>query len=211
MQYGLGAGDATGPNRAMPDEELIEAKAALRKAGLAAARASAAALGAEAGLRVRDLALKALPLAGLPTVAAYAPFHSEIDPMPLLGALAARGQAIALPVVDAPGQPLRFRRWRPGEALIAGQFGAREPRAAAPELHPQIVLVPLVAFDGAGYRLGRGGGFYDRTLSALRAAGPCVAAGLGFSAQRVAHVPREAHDQRLDYVITEDGALRFAP
>ncbi len=120
------------------------------------------------------------------------------------------GHHIALPVAEA-GKPLRFHRWRPGEPLIPGAFGAREPHGGGPGLSPQVLIVPLVAFDAGGWRLGRGGGFYDRTIAELRAAGPVLTAGIAFSAQRVPQVPREAHDQRLDWIVTEEGAFRAAP
>lgn len=120
------------------------------------------------------------------------------------------GREIALPVAAA-GQALTFRSWRPGEQLIAGEFGAREPGRKAAARRPAVLVVPLVAFDIRGGRLGRGGGFYDRTLAELKAAGPVVAAGIAFSAQRVPAVPLEPHDQRLDWIVTEEGAFRAVP
>lgn len=119
------------------------------------------------------------------------------------------GHDIALPVAES-GRPLSFHRWRPGEPLVPGQFGAREPQERTVALKPQILIVPLVAFDAGGWRLGRGGGFYDRTIEQLKSAGPVVTVGIAFSAQRVPQVPREDHDQRLDWIVTEEGA-RVSP
>ena len=186
----------------IPDE-----KALLRRKALVAARSSASAYGDEAGLRVAKAFLAAVPLAAGAAVSGYAPLKSEIDPLPLLTQLARRGHAIALPFVEAAGRPLRLKRWQPGEKLTAGQFGVRQPSSEAEDLNPDILLVPLVAFDLEGYRLGRGGGFYDRTIEELRARGPVLTVGLGFAAQNILRVPREAHDQRLDWIVTEEGAF----
>jgi len=190
--------------QSLPPAEL---KQALRKKALIAARSSASAYGEEAGLRVAKAFLSHIPLPEGAVVSGYAPLKSEIDPMPLLTRLAARGHAIALPYVDGIDRPLLMKRWRPGEPLLAGQFGARQPLEASDNLKPDILIVPLVAFDTQGYRLGRGGGFYDRTIAELKARGPVVTVGLGFSAQNILSIPREAHDQQLDWVVTEEGAL----
>ena len=195
----------------MEDLTLTDEKAALRRKALLAARASAAAYGDEAGQRVARAFLAAVPVAEGAAVSGYAPLKSEIDPLPLLTLLARRGHAIALPYVEAAGRPLLMKRWRPGEKLTAGQFGVRQPAASAETLNPDILLVPLVAFDSEGYRLGRGGGFYDRTIAELKAQRPLVTVGLAFAAQHMLRVPREPHDQRLDWIVTEEGALSCAP
>ena len=184
-----------------------ELKQALRKKALIAARSSASAYGEEAGLRVAKSFLGAIPLPAGATVSGYAPLRSEIDPMPLLTRLHARGHPVALPFVDGIDRPLLMKRWRPGEPLLAGQFGARQPLAESEDLMPDILIVPLVAFDTQGYRLGRGGGFYDRTIAELKARGPVLTVGLCFSAQNILNIPREIHDQKLDWVVTEEGAL----
>lgn len=189
------------------EPSLADLKAALRKKALVAARASAAAYGEEAGLRVARSFLGAIPLAPGAVISGYAPLKSEIDPMPLLSKLSERGHPIALPYIEAIDRPLRLKRWRPGEPLIAGQFGARQPASDAQDLQPDILIVPLVAFDAAGHRLGRGGGFYDRTIEELRARGPLLTVGVAFAAQMILDVPHEAHDQRLDWIVTEEGAL----
>lgn len=184
----------------------IDPKAALRKRGLAAAKSAAAALGDYAPSRVARAFIDRIDLPPHAVIAGYAPLKGEIDSGPLLHELHAMGHDIALPVAEL-GKPLRFHRWRPGDPLVPGQFGAREPHGGSASLKPQILIVPLVAFDAEGWRLGRGGGFYDRTIAELKAAGPVVTAGIAFSAQRVPQIPREAHDQRLDWIVTEEGAF----
>ncbi|MEE8332622.1 MAG: 5-formyltetrahydrofolate cyclo-ligase [Alphaproteobacteria bacterium] len=143
-------------------------------------------------------------------VAGYWPLRDEFDVRALLGDLHGEGLVCALPVVRGPDRPLMFRRWRPGDRLTEGSFGIAEPASDKPELQPLALLVPLLGVDGRGCRLGYGKGFYDRTLAELRAAGPVVAIGVCFAAQRVREVPAENHDQRLDWVLTETGAWRAA-
>jgi len=143
-------------------------------------------------------------------VAGYWPLRDEFDVRALLGELHDEGLVCALPVVSGPDRPLVFRRWRPGDAVTEGRFGIAEPADDRPEVRPLALLVPLLGVDGAGRRLGYGKGYYDRTLADLRAAGPVVAIGVCFEAQRVREVPAESHDQRLDWVLTETGAWRAA-
>ena len=169
-----------------------------------AARSAASALGDYAAARIAKAFIDRIDLPAHPVIAGYAPLKGEVDPLPLLQQLTAMGATIALPVAAA-NKPLSFHRWKPGDPLIPGAFGAREPAAAA-QLRPNVLIVPLVAFDHDGWRLGRGGGFYDRTIGELRAAGPVTTVGIAFAAQRVPQVPRELHDQRLDWIVTEEGA-----
>ena len=143
-----------------------------------------------------------------PAVSGYWPMRDEFDVRPLMTRLAERGHVCALPVVVARGEALAFRRWRPGDALVAAGFGTREPGAEAAATVPDIVLAPLLAFDEAGRRLGYGGGYYDRTLAALRAAGRVLAVGVGYQAQRVDEVPFGDGDERLDWIVTEEQAIR---
>lgn len=144
------------------------------------------------------------------TVAGYWPLRDEFDVRALLGDLHDEGLVCALPVVRGPDRPLAFHRWRPGDRLTEGGFGIAEPASDRPEVQPLVLLVPLLGVDGAGRRLGYGKGYYDRTLAVLRAAGPVIAIGVCFEAQRVREVPAESHDQRLDWVLTETGAWRAA-
>jgi 5-formyltetrahydrofolate cyclo-ligase len=144
-------------------------------------------------------------------IAGYWPIGDEVDVRPLLEALTGAGYAVALPRVAGAGRPLAFHRWRGDDALIEGAHGISEPDpAVAPELVPDIVITPLLAFDPLGYRLGYGAGYYDRTLRALRAAGQVLAVGAAFAAQQVDHVPHGDHDEPLDWVVTEAGAMEMA-
>lgn len=152
--------------------------------------------------------LKTFPdLAGR-TVAGYWPINTEFDSRPLMTRLSASGVGLALPVTQAGGR-LVFRAWRPGDGLADGPFGTRHPPAEAAPVVPDLLLVPLLAFDRRGGRLGYGGGYYDRALAELRAAGRVIAVGLAFSAQERADLPRQAHDQALDWVVTEQGILEI--
>lgn len=139
-------------------------------------------------------------------LAGYMPMRTEIDPLPAMAAH--RGQ-VGVPVIIGAAQPLRFREWSPDAKMVEGAFKALIPETGA-WVEPAVLIVPLLAFDARGYRLGYGGGFYDRTLEGLRAKGPVLAVGFAFAAQEVAQVPTEATDQRLDAVVTEAG-LRLFP
>jgi 5-formyltetrahydrofolate cyclo-ligase len=141
-------------------------------------------------------------------VSGYWPMGEEIDPVPALEALHERGHPIGLPVMPGKQQPLRFRRWQPHAPLQEGGFGTMVPPDDAGEVTPRLLLVPLLAFDREGYRLGYGGGFYDRTLAELRAQDPhTLAVGVAYGGQEVAAVPHDAYDQRLDAVVTEQGPI----
>jgi 5-formyltetrahydrofolate cyclo-ligase len=134
--------------------------------------------------------------------AAYWPIRGEANPLPLLIALDAAGLLTALPVVTRRGSPLLFRQWRSGDPLASGRLGLREPALEATAIEPDLLFVPLAAFDRAGHRLGYGAGFYDATLAALAPKRP-LAIGLAFSSQEVASIPAEPHDHPLAFVITE--------
>jgi len=127
----------------------------------------------------------------------------ELDPLPLLHALAGRGAVCALPAVIGPGRPLAFRRWRPGDALVEARFGLSEPPGTAPPVAPDIVVAPLLAVDRAGRRLGYGGGYYDRTIAALRCRGAVLVVGIGYDVQIRPSVPEGADDRRVDWVVSE--------
>lgn len=143
--------------------------------------------------------------AGVP-LAGYMPMRTEIDCLP---AMAGHDGAVAVPVILGAGQALQFRRWTPTTPMVAGAFGALIP-ADGDRIVPQVLIVPLLAFDRRGYRLGYGGGFYDRTLEGLRATGPVLAIGFAFAAQEMAEVPTEATDQPLDMIVTEAGIITVA-
>ncbi|CAO3421391.1 5-formyltetrahydrofolate cyclo-ligase [Azospirillum argentinense] len=142
-------------------------------------------------------------------VAGYWPLGSELDVRPLLLHLRTGGRSIALPVSGPRGQALTFRDWDPVLPLVAGRYGIQEPDADRPEVVPAVLLVPMLAFDRSGHRLGYGAGYYDRTLDALRAIRPVLAVGMAFAAQEMDAVPRGAHDERLDWILTERETLRF--
>ncbi|MEL6217718.1 MAG: 5-formyltetrahydrofolate cyclo-ligase [Pseudomonadota bacterium] len=139
---------------------------------------------------------------GAMIVAGYRPIRTELDPTPLMERLSARGLRLAVPVIEGAGLPLMFREWSPGARMTTGAFGAEVPAEGA-WVEPDLLIVPLVAFDRALWRLGYGGGFYDRTLEGLRAQRPTQAIGYAFAAQAFDEVPREPTDQRLDAVVTE--------
>lgn len=138
-------------------------------------------------------------------LAGYMPMRTEIDPLPVM---AAHDGPVCVPVIDQPGLPLRFRQWDVDAPMEAGEFGAMIPVDGA-WLWPDVMIVPLVAFDRRGYRLGYGGGFYDRTLEMLRARRPVLAVGFAFAAQELPEVPTEITDQPLDAIVTEQGTLTF--
>jgi len=142
-------------------------------------------------------------------ISLYHPLKDELDPGPLLERLSETGAVTVLPVVARRRAPLLFRRYAPGDPLGADAHGVAAPLAGAEELRPDIMVVPLLAFDGGGGRLGYGGGYYDRTLAALRGEGGVVAVGYAYAGQEVAFTPTGKHDQPVDWIVTEQGARRF--
>jgi len=184
------------------------AKADLRAAQLAA---RAAVAGSKAAAAAQSLAARGLPFAVAPgsVVAGYRPIRGEIDPSQLMAKLHQEGAELALPCVVAKEAALVFRAYAPEHALVTGRYGIAEPAPERGALTPDVILVPLVAFDGSGQRLGYGAGFYDRTLAGLRRSKAVIAVGLAFSMQRIAHVPATSHDVALDYVLTEDSGFNF--
>ena len=136
-------------------------------------------------------------------VSGFSPLKSEINPLPLMRRLAEQGAQLALPVVAGRGKPLIMRAFAFGDALASGQWGIREPKPDAPEVAPDILLVPLLAFDRSGHRIGYGAGYYDMTIAKFRAMKPVVAVGIAFAAQEIAAVPVTERDARLDLVLTE--------
>jgi 5-formyltetrahydrofolate cyclo-ligase len=177
--------------------DLAARKVEARKAAFARRQIAHELGGAgRAGLLSSVLAgYRGVPLAG------YMPIRTEIDPRPAMAEAAAHGP-VAVPVMVASGQPLRFALWEPGAEMVAGPFGARIP-AVLEYIEPEILIVPLVAFDAAGNRLGYGGGFYDRTLAQLRARRATLAIGFAYDAQEAGSLPLEPTDQPLDLIVTE--------
>jgi 5-formyltetrahydrofolate cyclo-ligase len=189
-------------------DPISERKAALRREALAKRDALPA---AERSAAAEAVAMRAFPLpvpAGA-IVSGYSPMKSEFNPVPLMRRLADAGARLALPVVAGRGKPLIMRAWSFGEKLAAGVWGIREPKPDAPEVAPDILLVPLAAFDRAGHRIGYGAGYYDMTISALRARKSVVAVGLAFAAQEIETIPATPRDARLDLVLTEREVIDF--
>lgn len=181
---------------------VAEEKAAARKAAFERRKAAQeAGRDAEAQSRLHRWLT---PYAGR-ALSGYMPIRTEIDPRPVMADWTG---PVCVPVILEPGQPLAFHRWRPGCDLVEGPFGALVPAVADPVV-PEILIVPLLAFDRSGHRLGYGGGFYDRTLAALRHAGPVIAIGFAYAAQEAAALPREETDVRLDAIVTDAELLEF--
>lgn len=186
--------------------DLPERKARLRAEAIALRRAAHAEGPGRAAAR---LASVLAPCRGA-VVAGYMPIRTEIDPRPAMAAhlAAGGGGRVCVPVIEAEGRPLRFREWTPDAPMQPGPFGASVPESGD-WLVPSVVIVPLVAFDWRGYRLGYGGGFYDRTLEGLRATGlPVIALGFAYAEQEVEDVPVEPTDQPLDLIVTQAGVIR---
>jgi 5-formyltetrahydrofolate cyclo-ligase len=164
----------------------------------------------------RAVAAEALARRGVPfeitpgmVVSGYSPIRSEIDPVPLMRKLAEAGARLALPAVMARGKSLAFRAWSPSDRLMLGPLGILEPSPAAAELIPDIMLVPLAAFDPEGHRIGYGAGHYDFTLEHLRKVKAVTAVGAAFAVQQIKAVPAQPHDVALDYVLTEKKVFDF--
>ncbi len=194
----------------MDHAETQALKANLRREA-SARRRQAHAAHPQAGLALLQHFKTAIQAPAGTPISGFWPMGDEIDIVPLLSQLHASGHPIGLPVVVGKAQPLIFRSWHPGLALVAGGFKTEVPPPSSPEVVPEILIVPLLAFDAEGYRLGYGGGFYDRTLEKLRNAGRRpLAVGVAFSAQHVVRVPRDHYDQSLDWIVTEKNAQAFA-
>jgi 5-formyltetrahydrofolate cyclo-ligase len=181
-------------------KDALRRKALARRDAIPAAERQAAA---------ETIAARGLPLAITPgvIVSGFSPLKSEINPLPLMRKLAAAGARLALPLVAGRGQPLIMRAYAFGDALAAGVWGIREPMADAPAVEPDILIVPLAAFDRRGHRIGYGAGYYDLTINALRGRKAVTAVGIGYAAQEIAEVPATPRDARLDVVLTEREAI----
>jgi 5-formyltetrahydrofolate cyclo-ligase len=187
---------------------VLPSKGHLRKTALDARDAMEAAARTAAS---EKLAARGVPfeVAAGTVVSGYSPIRSELDPVPLMQKLAAQGARLALPAVLARGKSLVFRAWSPGDRLTMGPLGILEPSPAMAELVPDVMLVPLAAFDRLGHRIGYGAGHYDFTLAHLRKVKPITTVGLAFATQEIKAVPALAHDVALDYVLTEKKAFDF--
>lgn len=192
--------------------------AAPSKAGPSKADLRAAALAARDALgdRKREAAANKIARRGLPfevtagaVVSGYSPIRNEIDPAPLMLKLAIAGARLALPVVNARGKSLTFRAWSPSDRLVLGSLGIPEPSPAAAELVPDIMLVPLAAFDRAGHRIGYGAGYYDHSFAHLRKSHHVTGVGLAFAVQETPSIPALSHDVALDFVLTEKDVFDF--
>jgi 5-formyltetrahydrofolate cyclo-ligase len=184
------------------DKPALRAEALARRDALPAQMRAA---GAE------TIAARPLPAAVAPgtIVSGYSPMRSEINPVPLMRAFACAGARLALPVVAGRGKTLIMRAWDFGAPLTAGVWGIREPAADAPEVDPDVLIVPLAAFDRAGHRIGYGAGYYDMTINRLRAIKPITAIGIAFAAQEISRVPATRRDAPLDLVLTEHEVFDF--
>ena len=190
------------------DTAISDQKADLRTATLAKRDALPA---AERQAAAETIAARAFPLTIAPgtIVAGFMPMRSEINPLPLMRKLAEQGAQLALPAIAGRGKPLIMRAWNVGDAFKTGQWGIREPVPEAPEVAPDILIVPLACFDRAGHRIGYGAGYYDMTIHALRAAKTVTAVGVAFAQQEIARVPATERDERLDLVLTERDVIDF--
>jgi 5-formyltetrahydrofolate cyclo-ligase len=185
------------------DKRTLRSAMLAWRSGLDEADRRAAADGLLATLR------REKPIATPAVVSGFWPIKEEIDIRPLMVDLLNQGCQLSLPVVQGKGLPLLFRAWRPGDPLQAGVFGTLQPSARREVVEPDALIVPLLACDEEGWRLGYGGGFYDRTLAGLRAKKAVTAVGVGFNDQLVPEVPHGPGDQRLDWLLTDKRACAF--
>jgi 5-formyltetrahydrofolate cyclo-ligase len=185
-----------------PSDSISELKSVIRKDALMRRDALPAAERAKAAEIIATRPFPVAMNAGM-IVSGFMPLKTEINPLPLMRSLAAQGARLALPAIDGRGKPLIMRAFAFGDALASGQWGIREPKPETAEVAPDILLVPLLAFDRTGHRIGYGAGYYDMTIAGLRAMKPVVAVGIAFAAQEIGEVPVTPRDARLDLVLTE--------
>jgi len=191
---------------------LLNEKVALRQLAHGRRAKVSANRGAAAAAEIAALLCDSVPIPPAMTIAGFWPIGDEIDIRPALQGLFERGHDLALPVVIGRGRPLVFRAWRPGDALVTSVFGTFAPKSESPQIIPHALLVPALAVDGQGYRLGYGGGYYDRILSELREGEGFqpLAIAVCFACQLVEAVPHDNYDQPVDWVVTENGAQRVS-
>jgi 5-formyltetrahydrofolate cyclo-ligase len=188
--------------------EIEKTKAVLRAAALALRDAlpAAARQAAAETIAARPFPVKVAPGT---IVSGFSPMKTEINPIPLLRKLADAGAQLALPAIAGRGKPLIMRAWNFGAPLKSGQWGIREPTPEAPEVAPDILIVPLACFDRRGHRIGYGAGYYDMTINALRAKKKLIAIGIAYAAQEIPQVPATPRDAHLDLVLTEREIIDF--
>jgi 5-formyltetrahydrofolate cyclo-ligase len=187
---------------------MPDAKKELRAEALLRRKAAFEHQGPEASRKIAAQGLDFLGLKADAVVSGFAAIRDEINPAPLMTWLQAEGFRLALPVMQGRDKPLLMRSWSPGDVMAPAAWGIAEPLDDKPTVEPDVVLVPLLAFDERGFRLGYGGGFYDRTLRRLRKLKPIVAVGLAYDEQKVDAVPAESYDEKLDWVLTPSGPQR---
>ncbi len=192
----------------MPDAETANPKVALRTAALALRDALPAVARQKAAEAIAARPFP-VPIASGMIVSGFMPMKTEINPIPLMKRLAEQGAQLALPTIAGRGKPLIMRAWAFGDAFKTGQWGIREPVPEAAEVKPDILIVPLAAFDRAGHRIGYGAGYYDMTIRSLRAQKKVTAVGIAFAAQEIPSVPATERDARLDLVLTERELIDF--
>jgi 5-formyltetrahydrofolate cyclo-ligase len=188
---------------ALPPKEFIRKQAADRRAVLKPQIA-------ELSLALAQQFLAQVPVAQDAVVSSYWAIGDEADPQFLESELRRRGHRIVMPRVAGRNQPLDFHMWEAGSKLVRGGFGLSEPSRDWLKLNPDVLIVPMLAFDGAGYRVGYGAGYYDRTIRALRAVKSIIAVGFAFAVQEFSELPHLAHDERLDWIVTENGTRRIS-
>jgi 5-formyltetrahydrofolate cyclo-ligase len=187
---------------------MPDAKKEMRAEALLRRKSAFEHQGPEASRKIAAQGLDFLRLKADAVVSGFAAIRDEINPAPLMAWLQAEGFRLALPVMQGRGKPLLMRSWSPGDVMAPAAWGIAEPLDDKPAVEPDVVLVPLLAFDQRGFRLGYGGGFYDRTLKRLRKLKPIVAVGLAYDEQKVDAVPAESYDEKLDWVLTPSGPQR---
>jgi 5-formyltetrahydrofolate cyclo-ligase len=201
------------PNAPLTEDPNAAAAAHKRELRLAAMARREAIPAAERISAAQRIAARGLPpdaaarLGPAITVSGYSPLKSEISPLPLMRCCAEAGATLALPVVVGRGKPLIMRAWSFGAPLASGVWGIRQPTSEAAEVLPDMLIVPMLAFDRNGHRIGYGAGYYDMTIARLRAIKPVLAIGIAFAAQEMAAIPATPHDERLDLVLTEREAI----
>lgn len=186
---------------AAPDKKALRREALAKRADVHLTR------GPEASFLIAKQVLGAIPVGSV--VAGYWAIGNELDLGPTMAALSGRGDTLALPVTGERGTPLVFRKWVPGQPLEKGPMGTSHPAPSAPEITPNVILLPLVSFDAKGTRIGYGAGFYDRTLKQLRQKGQLVAWGVAFDEQELPSLPADSGDEPMDGILTDRRVIRL--